>query len=110
MASYNQISKGNWQVVISLGNDPVTKKRIRIKKQGFKTKKEAEKFVNEYSSKVDKGFLLPKSKDIYLKDFILDWFYNHKVLSIGIFPYIFINMYALIKHLQTYLNTIFASD
>ena len=84
MASYNQISKGNWQVVISLGNDPVTKKRIRVKKQGFKTKKEAEKFVNEYSSKVDNGFLLPKSKDIYLKDFILDWFYNHKVLSIGI--------------------------
>ena len=30
MASYNQISKGNWQVVISLGNDPVTKKRIRV--------------------------------------------------------------------------------
>ena len=60
MASYNQISKGNWQVVISLGNDPVTKKRIRVKKQGFKTKKEAEKFVNEYSSKVDNGFLLPK--------------------------------------------------
>ena len=39
MASYNQISKGNWQVVISLGNDPVTKKRIRVKKQGLKLKK-----------------------------------------------------------------------
>ena len=56
MASYNQISKGNWQVVISLGNDPVTKKRIRVKKQGFKTKKEAAlrgqplfyKFIRDY--------------------------------------------------------------
>ena len=84
MASFKQIAKGNWQVVISLGNDPVTKKRIRVKKQGFKTKKEAEKFVNDYNTKVNNGFLLPKSKNILLKDFILDWFNNHKVLSIGI--------------------------
>ena len=84
MASFKQLSRTNWKVIISLGTDPVTKKRLRVIKQGFKTKKEAEKFVNNYNTKVNNGFLLPKSKDILLKDFILDWFNNHKVLSIGI--------------------------
>lgn len=84
MAGYKQISKGNWQVSISLGTDPVTKKRLRVYKQGFKTKKEAEKYANEYCTQVNQGFLLPKSKDILLKNFILDWFNNHKVLSIGV--------------------------
>lgn len=84
MASFKQLSKGNWKVIISLGNDPITKKRIRVIKQGFKTKKEAEKYVNEYNSKVNNGYLLPKSKDIVLSDFILDWFNNHKVLSLGV--------------------------
>lgn len=38
MASYKQLSKGNWKVVISLGYD-LQGKRKRIIKQGFKTKK-----------------------------------------------------------------------
>lgn len=46
MASYEQISKGNWRVTISLGFDE-NGKRIRLKKQGFKTKKQAEVFVTE---------------------------------------------------------------
>lgn len=40
VASYKQLSKYNWQVVISLGYDENGKKR-RVKKQGFRTKKEA---------------------------------------------------------------------
>lgn len=84
IAGYKQIAKGNWQVALSLGNDPITNKRIRIYKQGFKTKKEAEKYAIEYTSQVNKGLLNPISKNILLKDFILDWFNNHKKLSIGI--------------------------
>lgn len=84
MASYNQLSRGNWQVIISLGYDPITKKRLKKKKQGFRTKKEAEKYASEYTTNINNGVLTTKSRDILLKDFILDWFNNHKVLSIGI--------------------------
>ena len=40
MATYKQIAKGNWQAVVSMGFDS-TGKRIRVKKQGFRTKKDA---------------------------------------------------------------------
>lgn len=53
MASYNRLSKSNWQVVISLGYDEAGK-RTRLKKQGFKTKKEAEIFVTETLNKKTK--------------------------------------------------------
>lgn len=84
MASYKQLSRGNWQVIISLGYDPITKKRLKKKKQGFRTKKEAEKYASKYTTNINNGILTTKSRDILLKDFILDWFNNHKVLSIGI--------------------------
>lgn len=50
MASYKQLTKYNWQVVISLGYNE-SGKRTRLKKQGFKTKKEAEIFVTETLNK-----------------------------------------------------------
>lgn len=84
IASYKQIKKGNWKVTISLGTDPVTHKRMRVIKQGFKTKKEAEQFAINYKNEVNKGLISPTKQDILLKDFILDWFNNHKVLSIGV--------------------------
>ena len=36
MASYKQLSKGNWKVIVSLGYD-LNGKRQRVIKQGFKT-------------------------------------------------------------------------
>lgn len=84
MASYEQISKGNWRVTISLGFDE-NGKRIRLKKQGFKTKKQAEVFVTETLNKKNKGYITPVSNNILFKDFICKWFdeYKSKTLSIN---------------------------
>lgn len=83
MASYKQLNKYNWQVVISLGYDEHGKKR-RVKKQGFRTKKEAEVFVTETLTKKNKGYISPTTNNILFKDFILDWFNNYKSNTLGI--------------------------
>jgi integrase len=83
MASYKQIKKGNWQVTVSLGYDENGKKK-RIKKQGFKTKKDAEVFVTETLDKKNKGFVAPTENNILFKDFINDWFNDYKVKTLSI--------------------------
>ncbi|MCM2534960.1 Arm DNA-binding domain-containing protein [Neobacillus pocheonensis] len=45
----------SWNVVFDLGKDPVTGKRKQKRKRGFKTKKEAEKYINEQLNAIDKG-------------------------------------------------------
>lgn len=82
MANFKQIKKGNWQVVISLGSDDKGN-RIRIKRQGFKTKKAAEIFVTETLDKRNKGFI-SNHNGILFKDFINDWFNDYKINTIGI--------------------------
>lgn len=82
MANFKQIKKGNWQVVISLGSDDKGN-RIRIKRQGFKTKKAAEIFVTETLDKRNKGFI-SNDNGILFKDFINDWFNDYKINTIGI--------------------------
>lgn len=83
MASYKQLSKYNWQVVISLGYNSDGKKQ-RLKKQGFKNKKDAEIFVTETLTKRNKGYITPTSNNVLLKDYITKWFNEYKSLSIGI--------------------------
>ena len=80
MASYKQLSKGNWKVVISLGYD-LQGKRKRIIKQGFKTKKEAEQFVTDTLDKRNKGYSFKTNNDILFKDFIKDWLEIHSIAS-----------------------------
>lgn len=57
MASYKQLSKGNWKVIVSLGYDP-NGKRQRVIKQGFKTKKEAEAFATQVINKKKSWFCI----------------------------------------------------
>lgn len=83
MATYKQITKGNWQVVVSMGFDSAGK-RIRVKKQGFRTKKNAEVFVTETLSKKNKGFIANNNSSVLFKDFINDWFNNYKCNTISI--------------------------
>ena len=83
MATYKQIAKGNWQAVVSMGFDS-TGKRIRVKKQGFRTKKDAEIFVTETLNKKNKGFIDSVSGNVLFKDFINDWFNNYKRNTISI--------------------------
>lgn len=76
MASYTKLAKNNWQVVISLGYDANGKKK-RIKKQGFKLKSDAEKFVTETLQKRNEGYLNLKSKRSF-KDIFTEWYEVYK--------------------------------
>lgn len=83
MPSYKQLSKGNWKVAISLGYKDGKKQIVR--KQGFKTKKEAEAYANEILNQKNKGFTAPTNQSSTLfKDFILKWFNEYKSLTISI--------------------------
>ena len=44
----------SWYVAFDLGKDPLTGKRKQKRKRGFKTKKEAEKFLSEQLNSIDK--------------------------------------------------------
>lgn len=79
MASYEQISKNNWKVTVSLGFDS-NGKRIKQKKQGFKRKKDAERWATEITSQKHKGFVATTESNILFKDYLVDkWFYEYKV-------------------------------
>lgn len=57
MASYKQLAKSNWRATLSLGYDSYGK-RIKKQKQGFKTKKDAERWVTDTLDKKHKGFII----------------------------------------------------
>lgn len=82
MASYEQISKGNWKATVSLGYE--AGKQIKTRKQGFKTKKDAEKWVTDTLSKKHKGYVFSNESNILLKDFIQKWFYEYKINTLSI--------------------------
>lgn len=87
MASYRNIgtnSKPNWVVEASFGTG-LDGKRLRVKKQGFKTKREAEKYISEYSTDINKGNIKLEAREINFGDFLLQWFndYKSKQLSIN---------------------------
>lgn len=83
MASYRQLSNKKWQVTIDLGYDPITGKRNRKFKGGFKTKKEAIAFANSYSVDIANGLNVIDNK-IPLKTFILSWYNDYKVNTLSI--------------------------
>lgn len=82
MASFKQLTRGNWKVQVSLGYKD-GKKQI-VKKQGFKTKKDAEIWANELSNQSHKGYAAPTNNTVIFKDFVMKWYEDHKKLSIGI--------------------------
>lgn len=81
MATYLQISKYNWSVSVSLGYEDG--KQIRTKKQGFKKKKDAEKWVTETLSQKHKGYIATTESNVLLKDFIHKWFNEYKINTIS---------------------------
>ena len=79
MASYEQLTKDNWKATVSLGFDS-NGKRIREKKQGFKRKKDAEKWVTDIMGKKHKGYVATNESHILLKDYMMNkWFNEYKV-------------------------------
>ncbi|MSR92276.1 site-specific integrase [Inconstantimicrobium porci] len=77
MASYRKLKNNKWEVTIDLGRDPLTGKRKRAYKSGFKTKKEAVAYANSFSVDVANGLNVIDSK-VLLKDFINTWYNDYK--------------------------------
>ncbi|NMF06565.1 site-specific integrase [Clostridium beijerinckii] len=82
MASYEQISKDNWKVTVSLGFDS-NGKRLKQRKQGFKRKKDAERWATEITSQKHKGYVAPTESNITLKEYINKWFNEYKVNTLS---------------------------
>ncbi|UZP03354.1 site-specific integrase [Clostridium botulinum] len=82
MASYEQLSKYNWKATVSLGYE--NGKQIKTRKQGFKTKKEAEKWVTEALNKKNKGYIAATESNVSFKDYINKWFIEYKSKHLGI--------------------------
>lgn len=82
MASYEQLSKYNWKATVSLGYE--NGKQLKTRKQGFKSKKDAEKWVTETLSQKHKGYIAPSTSNILFKDYILKWFNEYKVLNVSL--------------------------
>lgn len=66
-----------WQYTIELEPDPITHKRRRKSKGGFKTKKECEAAMNELIMKLEKGEYV-EYKDITLQEYMVKWLDNKK--------------------------------
>lgn len=82
MASYEQLSKYNWKATVSLGYE--AGKQIKTRKQGFKNKKEAEKWVTETLNQKHKGYIASSESNILFKDYINKWFNEYKSKNISI--------------------------
>lgn len=82
MASFKQLSKYNWKVQISLGYKDGKKQIVR--KQGFKTKKEALAWSSEIENNKNKGYAPIINNNIPFNDFINKWYEDYKKLSIGV--------------------------
>ena len=83
MASYKQMTKGNWKVTISLGFDGEGKRK-KVIKQGFKTKKEAELYATKIMNQNEMGYVSSVDSNILFKDYIIKWYEEYKQYNIGI--------------------------
>ena len=64
---------GKYKVIIELGRDPKTGKRIRHTKEGFKTKKEAKTYATIKENELLSGTFSMSNK-ILLENFISEWY------------------------------------
>lgn len=66
-----------WQYTVDIGTDPVTGKRKRKSKGGFRTKKECEKALAEIITELEKGDYFEISK-ITFQNYLYKWIENYK--------------------------------
>lgn len=75
-----QIESNNWKISESLGY--INGKQVKIRKQGFKTKKEAKEWAMKEIEKYRNGFI-PSNGTILFKDYIISWFNDFKSISLA---------------------------
>lgn len=62
----------SWEYTVDIGKDPITNKRIRKSKSGFRTKKECEAAMNKLIVEIEQGDYV-QQKEILLKDYLQNW-------------------------------------
>lgn len=72
MKGYVRKRGDKYSFTVDIGRDPATGKRKQKSKSGFKTKKEAEKALNELINQVNKGTYNDVSKD-YVNEYLHEW-------------------------------------
>lgn len=82
MARFNQ-RNNKWQVIIEIGRDERTGKRLRHTKDGFKTKRQAQIYATLKENELLNG-INPMSNKTPLKTFIGDWYKDHVSKTIAI--------------------------
>jgi integrase len=93
-----------WYVLFDLGKDLETGKRKQKKKRGFKTKKEAEKFLSEQLNAVDKGTYF-EPKDISFAEYLDYWLENYAKPNTAVRTVEGYN-YIITQHLKPSLGSI----
>ena len=74
MPKITKNSRGTWEFVVDLGNDPATGKRRQARRSGFRTKKEAEEELRRLQNEADKGVVIKKREgNITFEEFSKDW-------------------------------------
>lgn len=74
MPKITKNSRGTWEFVVDLGNDPATGKRRQARRSGFRTKKEAEEELRRLQNEADKGVVVKKREgNITFEEFSQDW-------------------------------------
>ncbi|WML26248.1 site-specific integrase [Neobacillus sp. OS1-33] len=98
----------SWFVLYDTGKDPVTGKRKQKKKRGFKTKKEAEKFLSEKLNSINNGTYF-EPKDITLNEYLNYWVDNYARLNLAPRTLEHYN-YIITQHLKPTLGKIKISN
>lgn len=94
----------SWYVIFDLGKDPVTGKRKQKRKRGFKTKKEAEKYISEQLNALDKGVYFEPS-DITFREYLDYWLENYAKINTAVRTYENYS-YIISQHLKPSLGNI----
>jgi integrase len=94
----------SWFVLYDASKDPVTGKRKQKKKRGFKTKKEAEKFLNEQLNSINNGTYF-EPKDVTLSEYLDYWIDNYAKLNLAARTLEHYN-YIITQHLKPTLGNI----
>jgi hypothetical protein len=61
-----------WTCVVDIGRDPTTRKRRQVSRGGFKTKREASRFLTTTLGQVDQGGFVAPTREL-LGEYLLEW-------------------------------------
>ena len=78
-----KIKEGNWRAEESFGYLP-NGKQDKIRKQGFRTQKEAKEWITQQRENRRKGYIETNASKILFKDYLLKWFYDYKCVHLSI--------------------------